>query len=87
MTSKNLRSKLKEYGATIGKDGRTLKLASINGGPEVEYKIALDGTISRRSRVGHAAAWSNWYLNTPDEMSRGVLAMWLSEPISMPKKR
>ena len=81
MTSQKLREKLKEYGATISRDGRTLRLAANvgnTGSPAVEYRVALDGTISRRTLPG-----GQWYLVTQDEQEHGVLSMWLTEPIPL----
>ena len=82
MVSKELRTKLREYGATVSRDGRTLRLAANvgnTGGPAVEYRVALDGTVSRRTPPEEV-----WYLVAPDEMVRGVLSIWLSEPIPLP---
>jgi hypothetical protein len=81
MVSKALRTKLREYGATVSRDGRTLRLAANvgnTGGPAVEYRVALDGTVSRRAPPEEV-----WYLVAPDEMVRGVLSIWLSEPIPL----
>lgn len=81
MTSRKLRARLREYGATVSRDGRSLKLAANpagTGGPAVEYRVALDGTISRRTPPD-----GRWELVAVDEMERGVLAIWLTEPISL----
>ena len=81
MTSRKLRAKLAQYGATISRDGRSLLLVANpgnTGGPAVEYRVALDGVISRRTSQD-----GNWHLVTLDEMEHGVLAIWLSEPIPM----
>ena len=81
MTSRKLRARLAEYGATISRDGRSLRLAANpgnTGGPAVQYRVAIDGTISRRTLPD-----GDWYLTTLDEQEHGVLAMWLTEPISL----
>jgi len=80
MTSRKLKEKLRGYGATISDDGRTLRLAADiggTGGPAVRYRVALDGSIDRRTQGGE------WQQTTMDEQAHGVLAMWLSEPIPM----
>lgn len=81
MTSKKLRETLRGYGATVSRDGRTLRLAANpanTGGPAVEYRVAIDGTISRRTLPD-----GEWALTTLYEQEHGVLAMWLTEPIAL----
>jgi hypothetical protein len=54
-----------------------MRLASVHGGPVVYYRINLDGTLDRRNEGG------DWHQVLMDEMGRGVLEIWLSEPIPM----
>lgn len=82
MTSRAaLRARLRAYGATVSRDGSVLRLAPINGSPQVEYRVAPDGTISRRTAGGEWGLIDLW------EQEHGVVAIWLTEPIRLGEAR